>query len=223
VAVTDPNAHAVERNLRLLEGLGFPRLPLRYDFPILPENDAEAITLLGELGLGNRTPFVAINAMTRWPTKNWTPEHFAAVADALAERGARRVYRCHCDVEALDAIAGAMRTRPCRLDGRTSLKTLGAIFRRAQVVLSTDTGPMHIAVAVGTWWSRCSARPPRLHGTARRHTSSSALASNAAPATNGCARRDNTRTRLHVAIQPEEVVQAVQCQLDSGAKQAMER
>jgi len=151
VPVADPSAHAVERNLRLLEGLGFPRVPLRYDFPILPENDAEASRLLSELDLGDHSPFVGINAMTRWPTKNWTPENFAAVADALADGGVPCVFTgAAADREALDAVAGAMRTPPRRLDGRTSLKTLAAVFRRALVVLSTDTGPMHIAVAVGT-------------------------------------------------------------------------
>jgi lipopolysaccharide heptosyltransferase I len=151
VPVVDPNAHAIERNLRLLEGLGFPRLPVRYDFPLLPETDAEAARLLAGLGLEGPAPFVAINAMTRWPTKNWMPEGFAAVVDELATRKAPCVFTgAGGDRVALDAIAAAMRTTPRRLDGRTSLKTLAAVFRRARVVLSTDTGPMHIAVAVGT-------------------------------------------------------------------------
>ncbi len=151
VPVSDPNAHAVERNLRLLEGLGFPRLPLRYDFPILPENDREAARLLAEVGLAETTPFLAVNAMTRWPTKNWTAAHFASVADQLARSGAPCVFTgSPDDREALQAIADAAQTPLRRLDGRTSLKTLAAVFQRARVVLSTDTGPMHIAVAVQT-------------------------------------------------------------------------
>ena len=151
VPVRDPRAHAVERNLRLLEGLGVPRLPLRHDFPILPENEAEAAGLLTQTGLAPGTSFIAANAMTRWPTKNWTPAGFAAVADQLAARGLPLVFTgAPEDGAAVDAIATVMRSPIRRLDGRTSLKTLGAVFRRASAVLSTDTGPMHIAVAVGT-------------------------------------------------------------------------
>jgi ADP-heptose:LPS heptosyltransferase len=151
VPVVDPDAHAVERNLRLLEGLGFARLPVRYDFPIPPEHEQEAERLLVEVGLAPGTSFVAVNAVTRWETKNWSSAAFAAVADGLAARGLPVVLTgAKGDRPELDAIAGAMRARPARLDGRTSLKTLAAVFRRARVVLSTDTGPMHIAAAVGT-------------------------------------------------------------------------
>jgi lipopolysaccharide heptosyltransferase I len=151
VPVRVPDAHAVERNLRLLEGLGLPRLPLRYDFPILPENEREAASLLARVGIENGAAFVTANALTRWPTKNWTAEGFAQTADALALRGLPVVFTGAAeDRAALDEIAAAMRTPMRRLDGRTSLKTLAAVFRRARAALSTDTGPMHIAVAVGT-------------------------------------------------------------------------
>lgn len=151
IRVTAPGAHAVERNLRLLEGLGFPRLPLAYDFPLAPADDAEAAALLAEMDLGGSTRFAAVNAMTRWPTKNWTADRFAATADRLAEAGLPVVFTGAAgDRAALDQIAAAMHTPMRRLDGRTSLKSLAALFRRARVVLSTDTGPMHLAVAVGT-------------------------------------------------------------------------
>lgn len=151
IPVGDPNAHAVERNLRLLEGLGFPRLPLRYDLPIGPANEAEAEALLRECGLTSGCAFVAINTLTRWPTKNWFPDRFAAVADGLEARGLPAVFTgAPGDRAGIDAVAAALRSPVRRVDGRTSLKTLAAVFRRARVVLSTDTGPMHMAVAVGT-------------------------------------------------------------------------
>lgn len=151
VPVTAPNAHAVERNLKLLEGLGFPRLPLAYDFPIAASRHQEAATLLEHAGLKPGTRFVAINSMTRWPTKNWTPRHFAGVADALLNASVPVVLTgAPGDRADIDAIAAAMSRPALRLDGKTSLQTLAAVFQRAALVLSTDTGPMHIAVAVGT-------------------------------------------------------------------------
>lgn len=151
VPVTDPNAHAVERNLRLLEGLGLPRQPVRYDFAIPPANDQEAAAQLAEVGIGEGTPFIAVSPMTRWPTKNWTPGHFAAVLDQLDVQGLRAVVTgSPGDRVAIDAVIAAARRPVRRIDGRTPIKTLAAVFRRARLVLSTDTGPMHLAVAVGT-------------------------------------------------------------------------
>ncbi|MCU0786215.1 MAG: lipopolysaccharide heptosyltransferase I [Verrucomicrobia bacterium] len=151
VPVTDPNAHAIERNLRLLEGLGFARTTLDYGLPLSPADDTEARALLKMAGMDADQPFVAINALTRWPTKNWTEAGFACVADALAQHHIPCVFTgARGDAPALDAVATQMRTPIRRLDGRTSLKTLAAVFHRAAVVVSTDTGPMHLAVAAGT-------------------------------------------------------------------------
>ncbi len=151
VPLPDPGAHAVERHLALLEKLGLPRLPVRYDLPVPAEHEREAGALLAGLGLAPGAAFVAAVPQTRWPTKNWTAAGFAAVADALAQRGLPVVFTgAPADRAALDEIAAALRTPMRRLDGRTSLKTLAAVFRHARVVLATDTGPMHLAVAVGT-------------------------------------------------------------------------
>ncbi len=150
-ALPDPGAHAIERNLALLDALGVPRGPVRYDLAIPAGNEGEAVGLLAATGLGPDAPFVAVNPQTRWPTKNWTAAGFAAVADLLAARALPAVFTgAPADRTALDAIAAAMQTPMRRLDGRTSLKTLAALYRRARVVLATDTGPMHLAVAVGT-------------------------------------------------------------------------
>lgn len=151
VPVTDPNAHAVERNSRLLEGAGFTRLPVAYDLPITATEEDEAQRLLEHVGIKAERPFVVINAMTRWPTKNWTESGFAGVTDTLARQEIPCVFTgASGDKAALDAIGTAMQTPMRRLDGRTSLRVLAAVFRRAATVVSTDTGPMHLAVAVGT-------------------------------------------------------------------------
>ena len=143
--------HAVERNLLLLEGLGIPRLPLTYDLTIPPAADQEAGAVLAAAGLAADAPFVAIHPRSRWETKNWPPERFAQVAEGLQARGLSVVWTGgRADGAAVDAICAGLPGRAIRVDGQTSLKALAAIFRRARVVLSTDTGPMHVAVAVGT-------------------------------------------------------------------------
>jgi lipopolysaccharide heptosyltransferase I len=143
--------HALDRGLALLEALGIPRPPVVYDFPILPENESAATGLLHQTAPITDGPLVVIHVMTRWPTKQWPDEHFGAVADALMGQGIRVAFSGGPgDGAVLDRILQGMKEVPMRLDGRTDLKTLAAVYRRAQLVLTTDTGPMHIAVAVGT-------------------------------------------------------------------------
>ncbi len=146
-----PEVHALDRNLRLLECLGFPRLPIRYDLATPPAAAQSAVELLQEAGLDPDRPFVAVNPMSRWPTKNWSPELFAQTADLLAATGLQVLFTgAPADRAEIDAIVQGMQGRAGRVDGLTDLATLAAIYRRSVVLLSTDTGPMHLAVAVGT-------------------------------------------------------------------------
>jgi len=143
--------HALDRGLILLNTLGIPTSEVVYDFPILAENEAEARSLLGAEGAGVNDPLVAIHPMTLWPTKLWENEWFGQVADRLIERGFRVAFTGGMeDRKAIDEICRSMTNPVIRLEGRTSLKTLAAVYRLACTVLSTDTGPMHIAAAVGT-------------------------------------------------------------------------
>lgn len=146
-----PDQHAIDRSLVLLEALGFPRLPLAYDLPIPTSLAHEARTLLREQGVDPDAGFVAVNAMTRWPTKNWTSAGFAAVVRTLAEQGIPVVFTgAPGDAGEISAIAREVGRPVARLDGRTPLRGLAAVYQAARVVLTTDTGPMHLAAAVGT-------------------------------------------------------------------------
>jgi lipopolysaccharide heptosyltransferase I len=151
VPAVDMNQHAIERELLLLKGIGVPPTAIRYDLPHSPEHESEAAALLRASGVGEQDRLVVINPMARWPTKLWKPAHFAAVADRLEDRGIRVVFTGGAsDRSSIDEICRLMTSKSRRLDGRTSLKTLAAICRRAQVLLTTDSGPMHLAAAVGT-------------------------------------------------------------------------
>jgi ADP-heptose:LPS heptosyltransferase len=54
------------------------------------------------------------------------------------------------DVRGIEEIRGAMTGRAVSLAGRTSLKELAALYERVDILITTDTGPMHLAAAVGT-------------------------------------------------------------------------
>ena len=151
IPAVDMNQHAIDRSLLLLKGIGVPAADVRYGVAISAQHESEALMLLRACGIQGEDRMVAINPMARWPTKLWDAESFAALADRLEGEGIRVVFTGGpSDGPALDEISRLMTGRNRRLDGKTSLNQLAALYRRAQVVVTTDSGPMHLAAAVGT-------------------------------------------------------------------------
>jgi heptosyltransferase-1 len=151
VPAVDMNQHAIDRSLLLLKGIGVPAANIRYAVPISEQHESEVLTLLRGCGVHAEDRVVAMNPMARWPTKLWEAQSFATLADRLEDEGIRVLFTGgQEDRPALDEIGRLMTRRHRRLDGRTSLNQLAALYRRAQVVVTTDSGPMHLAAAVGT-------------------------------------------------------------------------
>ncbi|HTL60174.1 MAG TPA: glycosyltransferase family 9 protein [Nitrospira sp.] len=151
VPAVDMDQHAIDRSLQLLKSLGIPPADLRFTLPVTAQQESDAMRLLRHSGIQEQDRLVAVNPMARWSTKLWEPQSFAALADRLEGEGIRVVFTGGpSDGPALDEIERFV-TRPLRrLDGKTSLTSLAAIYRRAHVVVTTDSGPMHLAAAVGT-------------------------------------------------------------------------
>jgi heptosyltransferase-1 len=151
VPAVDMNQHAIDRSLLLLKGIGVPAADLRYSVPVSAAQESEAVALLRRAGVRESDRLVAINPIGRWPTKLWEPASFAALADRLQREGLFIVFTGGPqDQTALDEICRLMTTPNRRLDGKTSLNQLAAIYQRAEVLVTTDSGPMHLAAAVGT-------------------------------------------------------------------------
>jgi ADP-heptose:LPS heptosyltransferase len=142
--------HEILRNLGLAQLLGCPDCGADLEFPLFLEDRRRAVELLGRLQ--RSAPVVGIHPGARAPSKRWPPEHFAALADELVRRygasivitgsasekeSAREVLRC-MDAGALD------------LTGRTSLGALAAVVSCFDLFVSNDSGPAHVAYAVGT-------------------------------------------------------------------------
>jgi 3-deoxy-D-manno-octulosonic-acid transferase/heptosyltransferase-1 len=143
--------HALDRGLMLLHALGIPSVQVLYDLPIGDEDEGAAQELLTARGLRPDQPFVAINPVAKWPTKLWAAERFRELAERLSKKGFQVVFTgSEEDRPLIDEMAGPLGPPVIRLDGRTTLKILAAVYRSASVVVSTDTGPMHLAAAVGT-------------------------------------------------------------------------
>jgi len=110
-------------------------------------------TLAGDrlLSGGGDGPWVGINAGASYGTaKRWLPERFAAVADTLAREGARiAVIGGAAERQVGEAIA-AQAMAPVRvLCGETTLGELGGVLSRLRALVTNDSGPMHLAAALG--------------------------------------------------------------------------
>lgn len=151
VPAVDMNIHALDRELLLLKAIGIESPEVVFALPITDAHRQRVETLLAEGGVDRSRPLLAINPQATWPTKLWFPERFAELADRLSAQGWAVVFTgSPADREEIARIITAMGTPATNLAGMTTLLELAALYEMAAVVISTDTGPMHIAAATGT-------------------------------------------------------------------------
>ncbi|HIJ91453.1 MAG: lipopolysaccharide heptosyltransferase I [Desulfobulbaceae bacterium] len=143
--------HAAIRELLLLKAIGVDSEDVVFDLPVGEEQRERVGRLLAEAGIDPAKPLVAINPMTTWETKHWRNERFARVADLLLAKGVAVVFSGGPqDVLGIEGILAAMTGKAASLAGKTTLKELAALYERVGVLVTTDTGPMHLAAAAGT-------------------------------------------------------------------------
>lgn len=145
--------HAVDRNLRIGELLGFESDPVKFELSLDGPVREQARALLREHGLRDNERLVVIAPGARWETKIWSAENFTRVMNMLVSQ----------DPFIICALLGGPEDRPlcnqiiarCRderafsLAGKTTIRQMIALLERASVVLCHDSAPMHAAAALG--------------------------------------------------------------------------
>jgi lipopolysaccharide heptosyltransferase I len=142
--------HAVDRYLLVAKAVesGAPEFRFR-----IPQTDHEEVErLLTRSGVMPGAGWVAMNVSARWPTKRWPAESFAEVADRLQQEGHGVVVMIGGPEERADvaAVCAMMKTSAVNLTGATTVGLLPALLRKASLLITNDSGPMHIAAAIGT-------------------------------------------------------------------------
>jgi heptosyltransferase II len=149
----NPSDHEIERNLSLLNPL---KLPLRAaELPCLYPSvqDAQRIdSILKEKGLNRYANIAAIAPGTIWNTKRWPAERFASLCKQVASEDTALVLLGGSEDEVLckEVIELAQANHVFSAAGKLSLLQSAEMIRRCRVLISNDSAPMHIAVAVGT-------------------------------------------------------------------------
>jgi ADP-heptose:LPS heptosyltransferase len=141
----------VLRYLEVMRLVGAEPVTLEARVNITGADRAEADALLAEMGMGAGQPFAVLNPGATDPRRRWPVPQWAEVGDALARAGASvLVSGDGTDVGRADAVVSAMRAPGRAVAGRLSLGGLVGLLDRAAVVVSNDSGPLHLARAVGT-------------------------------------------------------------------------
>ncbi len=146
----DYQQHAVDRYLEIAKFLGCRLCSWRGEIPVDDSDKTRIKDFLKSNGVGKH-PLVAINPMARWKTKLWEPEKFTALVDRLYnELSCRIVFTGSLkDREVIEDISRRTKEKPINLAGRTNLKELAYLYSICKAIVSTDTGPMHMAAAMG--------------------------------------------------------------------------
>ena len=153
VAVPTAEIHAVDRYLLVAKAMGAEHPgPAEFRFRIPQSDRDEVARLLGRAGVGPGTNWVAMNVSARWPTKRWPVASFAAVADQLNEGGLGPVLFIGGpeDRPIINVVSEMMKTRAINIAGSPAVGLLPALLSQAALLITNDSGPMHIAAAVAT-------------------------------------------------------------------------
>ena len=149
-AVPSTAAHVVDRNCGLLEPLGVRVVTPDFDMPDWPVSRHRMEEWLTTLRLMS-TP-VMINPGAGWPSKIWPEDRFAEVAQILHDRHGLTsiiVWGGDRERDSANRIAAAA-PHATVVAPQTTLQDLGSLCRLARLFVSGDTGPLHLAAAVGT-------------------------------------------------------------------------
>ena len=141
--------HVIEKNLSMLKAIGI-RMP-EVEFPIDDRNAAAAVEARSRLGVPEAQRFALINPGAAWPNKRWPPVYFAEVVRALATRhGLRSLVLWGPGEEQLAQDVVTASGGAAAVSAPTTLADLVSLTKASALMISGDTGPMHIAAAMGT-------------------------------------------------------------------------
>ena len=143
-----PGIHVLDAIGSFCEPLGLKQTQVRWDLPVPDAAREWAQSQWVEDG----RPTLLISPCSSHALRNWRADRYAAVADHAASRGWRVVLcggRSPLERDTADAILAAMASPAMDLVGKDTLKQLPALLERADLVMTPDSGPMHIANAMG--------------------------------------------------------------------------
>jgi len=143
--------HEVRRQLDLVGAVGCGVADERLALDVPAAAAGRVAALVDDLGLDGAAPWVAVHPGGSAPSRRYPPERFADVVRGLAAAGVSVVLTGVAEEASLvSAVQHAAGVPTRSLAGRLGVAELAAVLARARVLVSNNTGPVHVAAAVGT-------------------------------------------------------------------------
>jgi len=142
--------HNVERHFHLLSSVGLPTRGAEYNFALDPKaQECVGASLRNELNPGK--PSIVFQPGAGLPERCWPVDKFAELADRLMkEIDAQIIVHCGPNEDHLGERIRREVSKPVIIARRLTLQELGGLLSLCNLLVSNDTGPMHLAAAIGT-------------------------------------------------------------------------
>jgi heptosyltransferase-2 len=125
--------------------------PLRIQIPVRDQDFEAARATLRSAGIIESETIIGVNPGAFYgAAKRWFPDRYAAVADSLVEHFKARIviFGSSNDVRVAEEVAAGMKHRPVILAGRTTLGLFMGLIKACRLLITNDSGPMHLAAAL---------------------------------------------------------------------------
>lgn len=140
--------HVIQRYLSVLKPLGIHSIEYEMTLQLPTEVLTFASNFLRSHGVKEKDTIIALNPGTTWASKNWPTEYYTAVANALQNHG--HILLCGGPAEELlgKAIEEQCKVPVINAINQTSLLQLAALISKCNVLVTGDTGPLHMGIAL---------------------------------------------------------------------------
>lgn len=144
--------HEIDYSLDLLKPLGVSEFCRNPYIPIKQADRDKVEKLFKEAGLGRSEDFIAINPSASCPSRMWPALSFAKLVDSLASEFKMKIVLIgnKNSANTIKTILTNIKSRVIDFSGKTNLGELAVILKHAKLVISNDSGPVHVSCAVGT-------------------------------------------------------------------------
>lgn len=144
--------HETDYALDMVRYIGIEPKAKELYMPISKESEGRINDIFERYGVKGSDKIVVINPSASCVSKRWSAERFAKVADKLVEGKNAKVIIIsgQSDKNFGDNVANGMRQGRINLSGKTSIGDIASLLKRSSLFISNDSGPVHIACAVGT-------------------------------------------------------------------------
>jgi len=152
VVVREDLRHRSDYYLNVIESFGVPVNDRTSRLEIVDKERNEIEKILVDNGINGKQEYLLVNPGGNWDLKKWPIKRFAILVDYLIKEMKSQVIITGStkDIALVKELTSQLQTQPIILVGQTNLKHLAALMKRARVVISADSGPLHIANSVGS-------------------------------------------------------------------------